>query len=239
MKLRLNKSLLLFLSLFFSLCTIIPLHASSSYQFPSKIELVGKYLFFMHGAIVENYGVRGVHPKHPEWGRHDYYGILKAFEKKGFTVISDVRPKGTHVMDYSKKVVGQVNALLNAGVPEENIIVSGFSKGGIMTKIVSILLQKQNIKYVILAGCCSNHPKHGLSYRKKIFPMAKNLMGRFLSIYDTIDDECQSCESEFAQAESKQIETKEIVLKKWLGHGMFWTTRKEWMEPMFSWIEGS
>ena len=233
-----EKSLYLMLSFFvlLFLCITAPVTAKSSYKIPSNIDASAKYLFFMHGRIVEKLGPQGVHPKHPEWGPHDYYGILKSFEEKRFTVISEERPKGTKAIKYSKKVAGQVRALLEAGVPPENITVSGFSKGGVMTLIVSTLLKNPKIKYVVLAGCCSNHPRFGSFYRKKVLSRAQDLQGQFLSIYDTVDDQCQTCEKEFKLAAPETINSTEIKLKSGLGHGLFWTTREEWLEPMVSWI---
>ena len=227
------------------LCTTLvfaaPVTAKSSYKIPSNIDPSAKYLFFMHGRIVEKRGPQGVHPKHPEWGPHDYYGILKSFEEKGFTVISEERPKGTKLLKYSKKVAKQIIALLEARVPPENIIVSGFSKGGTMTLIVATLLKNPKIKYVILAGCCSNHPnpKFKKIIREHVLSRCQDLQGWFLSIYDTVDDQCQTCETEFKMAAPETINSTEIKLTTGLGHGLFWTTREEWLEPMVSWINQS
>jgi hypothetical protein len=238
-----EKNLCLMLSFFtlLFLCITAPVTAKSSYKIPSNINSSTKYLFHMHGRIVEVLGPRAIHPKHKEWGPHDYYGILKSFEEKGFTVISDKRPEGTKLLKYSKKVAKQVIALLEAGVPPENITVSGFSKGGTMTLIVATLLKNPNIKYVVLAGCCSNlpNPKFKKIYREHVLSRCQALQGRFLSIYDTVDDQCQTCETEFKMAAPETINSTEIKLTTGLGHGLFWTTREEWLEPMFSWINQS
>lgn len=240
MKLFCKKSLYLLLIVFILLflCVTAPVSAKPSYKMPSDIDTSAKYLFYMHGAIVENLGPQGVHPKHPDWGPHDYYNILKSFEEKGFKVISEERPKRTNPLKYSKKVAGQVKTLLKAGVPPENITISGFSKGGTMTLMVATLLKSPKNKYVVLAGCCSNHNSQKVSslYKKIVLSHAKDLQGQFLSIYDTVDDECQTCEKEFKMAAPETINSTEIELKEGLGHGLFWTAREEWLEPMVSWI---
>ena len=46
-----------------------------------------------------------------------------------FVVISEQRPRNTDVEEYAGKVTGQITALLDAGVPAENITVLGASKG--------------------------------------------------------------------------------------------------------------
>lgn len=237
---HLMLSFFILLSLCITGCATAPSStAPSSYDMPSTIDASAKYLFFMHGAIVESRGPRGVHPKHQEWGPHDYYGILKAFENQGFTVISEERPRGTELLKYSKKVAGQARSLLAAGVPPENITVSGFSKGGTITLIVSTLLKTPKVNFVVLAGCCSNHPMISSLYNKTVLSRAQHLQGRFLSIYDTVDDECQTCEKEFKLAAPETIKSREIKVKVGLGHGLFWTTRKDWFDPMVSWINRS
>ncbi len=179
--------------------------AKSSYNIPLNIDISAKYLFFMHGAIVESHGPKVIHPKHPEWGHQDYYGILKSFKNKEFVVISEERSKGTKPPIYSKKVAKQVKFLLDAGVPPNNITVFGFSRGGAITLLVSTLLKNPKINFVVLAGCCKNHPKAGWKYKKYVLSQVKNLHGRFLSIYDRVDDECQSCNEEFKIANSENI----------------------------------
>ncbi len=208
-----------------------------SYKMPSSINASTNYLFFMHGMIVESHGPRGIHPKHPEWGFHDYDGILKAFDQKGFRVISEERPPRTNMRDYSKKVAGQVKTLIAAGAPPENITVSGFSKGGVMTLIVSYMLRNPKINFVVLSGCCGDL---GAWYDAKILPLSRKFKGRFLSVYDKYDDECGTCQREFAAAEAASpadIESQEIKLTVGLGHGQFWKVRKEWFEPVVEWIK--
>ena len=51
----------------FSLFIMESVTAKSSYKMPLNIDISSKYLFFMRGAIVENRGSKGIHPKHPEW----------------------------------------------------------------------------------------------------------------------------------------------------------------------------
>src|ERR1035437_3073952 len=92
------------------------------------------YLFYLHGAIVEDQGPNAVSQ---QFGAYEYEGILNAFRKEKFTVISEVRAKNTVVTDYAKKVVRQIDSLLKTGVPANKITVLGGSKGAVITLYVS------------------------------------------------------------------------------------------------------
>jgi poly(3-hydroxybutyrate) depolymerase len=94
---------------------------------PQKVDAKAKYLFYLHGAIIENEGVNAVSPR---FGAYEYEQILNTFVNKGFVVISEPRPRGTDIEKYAAKVVGQVNALLKAGVPPQHITIVGGSRGG-------------------------------------------------------------------------------------------------------------
>src|SRR5689334_21666657 len=59
---------------------------------PDNIDAKGRYLFYLHGLIVENEGVR---PTSPKFGVYEYEEILETFKNRGFIVISEPRPKGT------------------------------------------------------------------------------------------------------------------------------------------------
>src|SRR6185369_8324070 len=106
---------------------------------PKAIDPRGDYLIYLHGRIIEEEGPR---PTSPRFGVYEYRQILDTFAGRGFTVVSEARPKGTDVAAYAKKVAGQVRALLAAGVPPERIAVVGFSKGGGITLAAAALLRE-------------------------------------------------------------------------------------------------
>ncbi len=93
---------------------------------PEVIDPDGRYLIYLHGAIIERAGVR---PTHPKFGVYEYQKVLEAFAERGFLVISEARPDGTDGMLYAATVADQVGALMNGGVSPEHITVVGFSKG--------------------------------------------------------------------------------------------------------------
>ena len=190
---------------------------------PVKINTEGHYIFFMHGKIVEK---KGLPASSKRYGDYDYVEILDSFASHGFNVISEARSSGTDVHDYAYKVAKQVEKLISSGVPASHITVSGFSKGGRMTLIVSSLLNSKDVNYVVLAGCrLSNKYDYDL-----------NPSGRVLSIYDSSDDTFGSCSRIFAEGKDKLI-TNEIVLNSGDGHGVFYSPINEWVDPILSWVK--
>lgn len=78
---------------------------SSFYKdIPKSIDTSKNYIFYLHGLIIEK---KGPHAKSKKYGSYEYYNILKAFSKKGFLVISEVRSRGTDIQKYAKKVADQ------------------------------------------------------------------------------------------------------------------------------------
>ena len=190
---------------------------------PGDVSQTGRYLFFMHGNIVEK---KGLPARSKEYGSYEYEKMLAAFADGGLVVISEVRRGDTDIHAFASRVAGQVRTLLDKGVPAQHITVSGFSKGGRMTALVSSLLANRDIHYVILAGCKeSDIPRYHLELR-----------GHVLSIYDRNDDRFGSCSALFATG-GKDLVSQEIVLTTGRGHGVFYSPRKEWVEPLISWSQ--
>ena len=188
---------------------------------PSNPNLESRYLFFLHGKIVEK---KGDPARSKKYGDYEYQDMLKAFEEAGFEVISEARGRGTDINDYSAKVAEDVDKLISSGVPAKNITISGFSKGGRMTLVVSSLLDNKNINYVVLAGCRSSD----------IDNLNLSPSGRVLSIYDSDDDKFESCAEIFSTG-GEGLVSKEIVLDIGDGHGVFYSPIDEWVKPLISW----
>lgn len=191
---------------------------------PRPIDPRGDYLIYLHGRILEEEGPR---PTSPRFGIYEYRQILDTFAGRGFTVVSEVRPKGTDVAVYARKVAGQVRALLKAGVPPERIAVVGFSKGGGITLATAAELRDQpKVRFVSLAGCTGG--------RKLDLPHP------ILSLYDAADDLSTSCGEGFTAAPTRTpFEHREIVLHVGKGHGTFYRPDPAWVEPVVAWLRGT
>lgn len=189
---------------------------------PEKVDPRQDYLIFLHGRIVEEEGLR---PTSPEFGIYEYERILEDFAGRGFVVVSEPRPRGTEPEAYSDKVVGQVRALLRAGVPPEHVAVVGFSKGGGIALLTASRLGEPKVNFVILAGCGPWTPPE----------TAQNLQGRILSMFDSADEVAGTCTKAFAQAKGPLVQ-EEVVLKLGTGHGAFYRPG-DWLERVAGWVK--
>ena len=138
-----------------------------------------RYLYYLHGKIVEDFGVAGVSP---HFGRYDYPGILQWFRAAGFTVISEVR-EGHRPCHLRGKAHGRHQCRMKSGVHPNAITVVGASKGSVMAMLVSSPLRKTGVRYVFLANCNN--------WLERTY--APRFSGEVLSIYESSDDVGGSC----------------------------------------------
>lgn len=195
-------------------------------EIPDRIDPAAKYLFYMHGIIVENEGIR---PTSPRFGVYEYEQILDTLASKDFIVISEARPRGTIVTEYAAKVVGQINKLLKAGVAPQHITIVGASRGGGIAIAVSSQLRNRDVNFVIMAAC-------GDFDIYKTF--RTDLWGNVLSIYD-YKDTVSSCQSFFDKSKTGLGRHREIVVKLGVGHGLLYKPLKEWVDPVVEWADQS
>ena len=183
----------------------------SSYAFPKSFDLAKKYLFYLHGKIIEDQGIPAISP---DYGEYEYQAILEKLSSYGFVVISEQRAKDTDAMLYAKRISGQVAALLEAGVPAKSITVVGASKGAGIAIFVSHLLENEEINYVIMAICDP-------ATVKELEQNQISLIGNVLSIYNSADQLAGSCQELFSFSEGRGIaKHEEIVLNLGTGHGI-------------------
>ena len=188
---------------------------------PSKVDPSARYLFYLHGRIVE----QSRRPTHPQNGIYEYDQILDTFKQKGLIVISEQRKKDTDIATYGKKVAGQIKQLLAAGVKPDHITVVGASQGSWMAMIASTHLKNRKVNFVIIAGCAADEG----------FLNMVNLHGNVLSIYER-SDLAGSCKKYQADATGLG-EYKEVELNTGLRHGFIYRPIKEWIEPTVAWSQ--
>ncbi len=181
-------------------------------------------IVYLHGRIIE---VEGVQPVHERFGLYDYLGTIEALRANGATVISEVRPADTNVVEYAQKVVEQIEDLIASGEPAGNITVVGFSKGGAIAIYVSSLLKNPEFNFVFLAACGG--------WITSIPELTVN--GNVLSIFEDSDTLAGSCKK-LLQRNSEISSFHEIKLSTGKGHGAFYLPRAVWIEPLLTWIEG-
>ena len=189
---------------------------------PKKVDTSARYLFYLHGRIVE----QGRRPVSPQYGPYEYDQILETFKAKGFVVISEQRRAGTDVEQYAGKVADQVRQLLKAGVPPRNITVVGASQGSFIAMLASTYLKNRDVNFVLMAGCSA----------EARFIEIVDLHGNVLSIYERTDG-AGSCEKYRADA-TGLAKYQETELQTGMRHGFIYRPMTEWIEPTISWARG-
>jgi len=190
---------------------------------PDNPDSTKSYLFYLHGLIVEEAGIR---PKSEEHGYYEYELILEELARAGFIVISEAREKGTEIKLYAENIAAQIKELLANKVPPGNITVAGASKGGIISAYVSTMLKEKEINYIFVAGL----------FEKCLKDESLKLYGKILSIHDR-SDKLSITPSLYFQRSEGLGQFKEIVLSLDIGHGLIYRPYREWIDPLLDWVK--
>jgi len=201
----------------------------NKYEFPSSIDPTKRYVFYLHGKIIEDQGIPAVSA---EFGEYRYEEILLTLQGYGFEVISERRPKNADGWEYAQRTAKQVTELLTAGVPPGLITVIGASKGATIAAVTSHLVGNPEVNYVLLGTC---HPTLVSEWKQG----GLMLSGNVLAIYDFADDEYSgSCEELFSLAEGKGLSRhNELVLQVGTGHGILYEPLPDWIIPTVQWAK--
>ena len=196
---------------------------SVGYDMPKKTDKNTRYVFYLHGRVIE---ARGLHPNDERYGTYEYLDILKALRSRGVYVISEARPNETNAHHYAERIANQIRELRKRGVPANHITVIGASKGAVITMLVSTLVADRDVRFVLMANCND-------SILDRFKP---NLHGAVLSIYDEKDVFGGTCEPFFAKATglSRQHEIKTTL---GIGHALLYAPYPEWVEPAIAWAK--
>jgi hypothetical protein len=187
---------------------------------PGRPDVKARYLFYLHGRIVQEQGRKAVSP---EYGRYEYDAILRGFAGAGFVVVSEVRPRRMNASVYADRVVRQIRRLLDARVPARSITVVGASMGGYIAMRVSSRVSDPHVGYAIM-GLCGDDT----------LDLGDGLHGDFLSLFEASDELGRSCAPLFARAGGLSRHA-EIRLDTGLRHGFLYRPLSEWMDPVIRW----
>lgn len=190
---------------------------------PAKIDPAARYVFYLHGRIIEEHGL---HPRDPRFGVYEYEDILRALEARGLRVISEARPSGTDPKQYARRVAEQIDKLIRAGVPPKHIAVIGASKGSGIAMLVSTYAANDDVRYVLLANCNDDVLRE----------FKPDLHGAVLSIYDEGDPFGGTCNPIFDRATGLS-RRKEIETHLGLGHSLLYQPRRAWLDPAVAWAK--
>lgn len=208
------KAIAIFAILFLSIFSV---QAQVTTGLPDKIDPAKKYMFYLHGAIVQSQGENAVSPT---YGKYMYRDIVNKLSSKGYNVISEVRPKDATVDGYAKVVAIQVKGLQDKGVPAKNITVVGASMGASITTQVAIQLHNKDVKFVVMGMCDEGGDDSD----------GDKICGNFLSIYETSDSR-GSCAA-YLKGKPCISGFKEVKLNMGNAHGFLYQPYKEWVDPI-------
>ncbi|MBT4907713.1 MAG: hypothetical protein HOK98_16465 [Rhodospirillaceae bacterium] len=196
---------------------------------PEKVDPDKRYLIYLHGAWLESHALSEPHPKR---GVYQYEKILAELAARDFEVISELRVGKPNPRKYTRtRVIPQINALLEKGVPANRITVVGFSKGGTMTLVLSAQAGKSGLNIVNLAGCGKG--RFRAAYDSFLKNDASKMQGRMLSLYDPADLIAGTCEE--AAKLGARLKMTEVALKAGKGHATFYSPNPAWLDRIASW----
>lgn len=187
---------------------------------PQKVDAKARYLFYLHGYIVEAGNTR---PTSPKFGVYEYQQILDTFKQSGFVVISEARKQSPEIEPYAAKVAGQVRHLLAAGVPPQNITVVGASQGSWIAMLASTYVKNRGLNFVAIGACSADDGLLELV----------DLHGNVLFISERTDLPAR-CERFRADATGLN-DYKEVETNTGQKHGFLYRPMKEWVEPTVEW----
>lgn len=195
---------------------------------PASIDPNTRYLFYLHGRIVEEQGLAATDP---QYGAYEYVNILERLAESGMTVISEQREANADVNDYAAQLGDQVQRLKAAGVPSRNINVVGASKGGFIAAIASSVIKDPELNFVLLGVCDPGMVSYWQS-------SGMSLHGNVLAIREESDTEFSGpCDGMFQLSEGKGLgRHDEVVLHLDTGHGFLYHPLEEWVVPTLAWL---
>jgi len=201
------------------LCLVVTSAAALFFGINSSAQAGQKHLFYFNGVKLEKVGEDG------------YNEIIQSLKDDGFDVIYQPRyDDSMSVIDKEvQKTVKQVNDLIAAGTAPEDIIISGYSFGSVISMYTAIALNNPKINYAFIAGCPGHTARHfDIDYAR--------INGRVLSIVDEDDDKFESCGDKISGASSY----KEVTIQSGKGHKGFRIPRfmDNWKKPLEAWANG-
>jgi hypothetical protein len=199
-------------------------HHSKPWRYfkPQKVDDKSRYLFYISGYIVTAGNTR---PTSPRFGVYEYEEILESFKQSGFVIISEARKQSSDIEAYAAHVTGQVQKLVEAGVPPQNITVVGASQGSWIAMLASTYLKNRNLNFVAIGACSADDA----------FLHLVDLHGNVLFISERTDLPAR-CERFRADA-TGLMDYEEVETNTGQKHGFLYRPMKEWVEPTIEWAK--
>lgn len=194
-------------------------------RLPLVVDPKKRYVFYIHDASVAVYpcSTTGQYPI------NGYNQILEALRDEGFHVISENRPAEADIYQYALKIAEDIKDLIRAWIPQENITLVATSQGATIGSVVSSLLKKEGINYVLLHAYNPEKPINQSNTKIR-------LTGNVLSICasQTISQSPVSSIDWDTSTTHKYEEVRLLVLEN---PSILHTPCKEWLEPTVNWAK--
>jgi len=187
---------------------------------PAAPDPAARHIIYLHGAIVTGTDGR---PISERFGAYEYRAILKRLGAAGATVISEIRQDDSDDVANIGRVVSWITDLKRRGVPAKHISVIGASLGGIIAAKVAHTLADPEIHYVLVAS----------TYRMESMSPFE-LHGRVLVIHDEADNR-DWIEHDYFRRSPDLADSKIVVTRTGLGHGLIYTAHDAWLIPTLAW----
>lgn len=207
------------------LLLLIGFISCSQTKVPKNIESKD-YVFFLHNKYLETHNDGDYDSIYNT--KIEYFDVLSSFKKDGFVVISEKRKPNTDGKVYAKKIVNQIDSLIDLGVKSNHITVVGTSKGGYIAQYVSTFKNNPNINYVFIGS---------FQVRDLEDIPDINFSGNVLTIYEKSDKYGVSAIKRKENSKNKVSRFKEIELNNGLKHGFLYKALDEWIEPSKKWAK--
>jgi hypothetical protein len=201
---------------------------------PSRPTRTATYAIYVHDIALDRA------PDDPE-RRARLARVTAKLATEGINVIAEVRPAGTlqkfpdDQERYARKVAEEVGELLAAGVPPQRVNVIGYSRGGFLTLLTSIYVNRADVGYVVLAGCMNDSGTFK-QFAPVLLRYSEKFIGEFLSIREQSDADFGSCRPYFAKATSQPANTEEVLMTG-KGHQFAVEPDDSWVGPVVQWME--
>jgi predicted esterase len=186
-------------------------HGAVFKSLPSQILPHKKYLFYLVGDVGEGMTAQ------------EFSRISEEFVKLGFLVICNPVRNSNYTKRYIDGISTEVKSLLSAGVPAKNIILLGYSSGGMVALQIATELNNPGLNYVIIAGVPKKSGRVRFPQDVKIDPV-----GMIWNIYGKKDRDFGSLR-EFMSSEAISLRAlcRETRVDK--GHEIGRSPDKNWM----------
>ncbi|CAM3594551.1 hypothetical protein FLGE108171_05045 [Flavobacterium gelidilacus] len=188
----------------------------------SKVQNDKKYIYYLHGRIIE---IQGKNAVSEEFGKYEFDKIVEALKDTNSVIIAEVRTEDVDYLQYANKVSKEIDSLIKLGIKSNNITIIGASKGAIIASNISSI-NINPINYVFLAGNNDYQEEHN----------DWKFHGQVLCFYDDSDTIAGKNYDYWKNKSNFTTKFEQIKIDKKLGHGFLYKPYKEWVEPTKKWI---